>query len=114
MESLEVAHKIIEVASDKQATDIVLLDVRGLCSFADYFVICSGESERQLRTIQEETEHTLKKMGILAHHAEGTPGSGWILLDFGDIIVHIFSAFERQFYQLDEFWRGAVPLVRIQ
>jgi len=109
-----VARKAIEAASDKQASDIALLDARGVCSFADYFVLCSGESERQLQAIFDEVAHALKKEGVLPHHYEGTVDSGWLLLDFGDVIVHIFSPFEREYYQLDELWSQATPIVRIQ
>ena len=94
--------------------DIVLLDTRGVCSFADYFVICSGDSERQIKTIYEEIEHILKREGILAHHREGTVDSGWLLLDFGDVIVHIFASFEREYYQLDKLWSRASIVVRVQ
>lgn len=91
-----------------------MLDTRGVCSFADYFVICTGESERQLKTILEEVEHILKKEGILPHHREGTLDSGWLLIDFGDVIVHIFAPPEREYYQLDELWSEATSVVRIQ
>ncbi len=91
-----------------------MLDTRGVCSFADYFVICSGESERQIKTIYDEVEHALKKEGISPHHREGTPDSGWLLLDFGDVIVHIFAPLERGYYQLDELWSEATPVVTIQ
>ena len=104
----------MEAASDKQASDIVLLDIRGVCSFADYFVICSGESERQIKAIYDEVEHALKKEGILPYHCEGALDSGWLLLDFGDVIVHIFAPLERGYYQLDELWHGATPVVTIQ
>jgi ribosome-associated protein len=114
LESLTVANKAVEAASEKQASDIVLLDTRKVCSFADYFVICSGESTRQIKTIYEEVEHALKKEGVLPHHHEGTLDSGWLLIDFGDVIVHIFASFEREYYQLDELWSEATPLVRIQ
>ena len=114
LDALEVAHKAVEAASDKQAIDAVLLDARGVCSFADYFVICSGESERQIKTIYEEVEHILKKEGILPNHREGTLDSGWLLLDFGDVIVHIFAPFEREYYRLDRLWSEAIPVVRIQ
>ncbi|MBA7469396.1 Ribosomal silencing factor RsfS [subsurface metagenome] len=109
-----MARKAVEVASDKQAKDITLLDVRRVCSFADYFVICSGDSERQIKTIYDEVGHILKKDGIIPLHHEGTIDSGWLLLDFGDVIVHIFAAFEREYYQLDELWEKATPVVRIQ
>ena len=104
----------MEAASDRQASDIVLLDTRGVCSFADYFVICSGETERQIKAIYEEVEHSLKKEGVSPHHREGTLDSGWLLLDFGDVIVHIFAPFEREYYLLAELWSEAIPVVRIQ
>jgi len=104
----------VEAASDKQAGDIVLLDARKVCSFADYFVICSGESERQLRAIYDEIEHTLKREEVLPHHHEGTVNSGWLLLDYGNVIVHIFAALEREYYQLDKLWSKANPVLRIQ
>ena len=109
-----MARKVVEAASSKQASDIVLLDAREVCSFADYFVICSGESNRQIQAIRDEVGHTLKRDGILPHHYEGTIDSGWLLLDFSDVIVHIFAPFEREYYQLDELWSGALPVVRIQ
>ncbi len=91
-----------------------MLDAREVCSFADYFVICSGESERQIKTIYEEVEHALENEGVLPHHREGTLDSGWLLLDYGAVIVHIFAPFEREYYQLSELWNEAIPVVRIQ
>ena len=92
----------------------MLLDARGVCSFADYFVICSGDSERQIQAIFDEVAHALKRDGVLPYHHEGAIDSGWLLLDFGDVIVNIFGPFEREFYQLDELWSKATPIVRIQ
>jgi len=114
LEAIEVARKAVEAASDKQAADIALLDARGVCSFADYFVICSGESARQIQAIFDEVAHILKKEGVLPHHYEGTIDSGWLLLDFGNVVVHIFAPFEREYYQLDELWSQATVIVRIQ
>ena len=105
---------MVEAASNKQANDIVLLDARGVCSFADYLVICSGDSERQLKTIYDEVRHVLKEGGVSPHHLEGTVDSGWLLLDFSDVIIHIFAAFEREYYQLDALWSQARLVVRIQ
>ncbi|MFC1931148.1 ribosome silencing factor [Chloroflexota bacterium] len=90
------------------------MDARKVCSFADYFVICAGETERQIRAIYEEVEHSLKKQGVLPHHHEGTVGSGWLLLDYGNVIVHIFAPLEREFYQLDKLWGEAKLVLRIQ
>jgi len=105
---------VVEAASDKQATDILLLDIHKVCSFADYFVICTGDSDRQIRAIYDEVEHALKRAGILPHHCEGTLDSGWLLLDFRDVIVHIFAPSEREYYQLDKLWSKAIPVLRIQ
>ena len=113
LEALELARKAVEAASDKQANDIVLLDARKVCSFADYFVICAGESDRQIRAIYEEVEHALKKEGVLPGHHEGTVDSGWLLLDYGDVIIHIFAAFEREYYELDKVWDEANLVLRI-
>ena len=87
----EIARLATQVASEKQATDIVMLDVRGLCSFADYFVICSAESTRQIEAIWQAIEGNMKGNGIMPHHSEGTPDSGWLLADFSSVIVHIFA-----------------------
>jgi len=114
LEAIEVAHQVVAAASEKKATDIVLLDTRGVCSFADYFVMCSGESSKQIEAIRDEIGHTLKKEGILPHHYEGAVDSGWLLIDLRDVIVHIFAPIEREHYQLDQLWSQAAPIVRIQ
>ncbi len=113
LEGLEKARRIVDIASDKLATDIVLLDSRNICSFSDYFVMVSGDSVRQLKAIAEEITHQLKQEGIYPLHREGTADSGWLLLDYGDVIVHIFSESERQIYKLDEMWREARPVLRM-
>lgn len=94
--------------------DIALLDVQKVCSFTDYLVICSSESSRQMKAIFDEVAHILKREGIPPHHCEGAVDSGWLLLDFGSVIVHIFSALEREYYQLDDLWSRAIPIIRIQ
>ena len=81
MESTEVARRAVEAASDKQADNIVMLDTREVCSIADYFVICSGESSRQIEAIWQEIREKLKRDGVVPSHIEGAADSGWILLD---------------------------------
>ena len=105
---------MVEAASDKQASNIVLLDTHTVSGFADYFVICSGDTVRQIEAIRDEVGHVLKREGILPHHYEGIVDSGWLLLDYGDVIVHIFAPLEREYYQLDKLWSQASTLVRIQ
>ena len=112
-EGLEKARRIVDIASDKLATDIVLLDASGVCSFADYFVMVSGDSVRQLKAIAEDIAHELKQADVYPLHREGTAESGWILLDYGDVIVHVFSESERQTYRLDEMWSEARPVLRM-
>ena len=114
LEAAEYARKATEIASDRQASDILLLDVRKICSFADYFVICSSETNRHSEALKEVITKGLKEMGGQMLHAEGDSSSGWVLLDYGDVIVHIFSRTEREYYQLDELWRDGTTVVRIQ
>lgn len=114
LETLEIARKAVEAASDKQALDIILLDTSEVCSFADYFVICSGDSSRQINAIIDEIQHALKREGVLPHHYEGTKDAGWFLLDFGDVTVHVFSPEERERYQLEDLWSNARTVLRIQ
>jgi ribosome-associated protein len=114
LEALDLAHKIVEIGSDKQAANIVLLDARGVCSFADYFVLMSAENSRQMHAVLDEVSRTLKKEGVYAHHCEGEVDSGWLLMDYGPVVVHIFSPEEREFYEFDNLWGNAKTVVRIQ
>ena len=91
-----------------------MLDARQICSFADYFVVCSGDSTRQIEAIWQEIRGILKQEGVIPYHSEGTADSGWILLDLGEVIVHIFSPSQRDYYRLDELWDKATPIIRIQ
>ena len=109
-----MAHKIIDVLSDKQAEDILLLDIRNSASFADYFVIANAPSERQIRAILEAVDETLGTEKIYPMGREGEAKSGWVLLDYGDVILHLFAPEERAYYDLESLWHTAVPVVRIQ
>lgn len=104
----------MEAATEKQATDVVLLDVRDICNFADYFVLSTADSGRQINAVAEEIEKVLKTEGERPIHREGSADSGWVLLDYGDVIVHTFAPVERQFYNLEGLWSGAKTIVRIQ
>ena len=108
------AHTAVEVASEKQASDIVLLDISQISPFADFFVILTAESTPQMHTLIEEIEKVLKKQGASLHHKEGTEDSGWVLMDFGDLIVHLFKPTERDLYRIDKLWGQAQEVVRIQ
>lgn len=96
----------IEAALDKKAQDAVVIELGEICSFTDYFLICTGTSTRHNQTIAEHIEETLKKQGVRPLHVEGLPEGEWILLDFVDFVVHIFSSRAREFYDLERLWRA--------
>jgi len=91
-----------------------MLAVGEVCSFADYFVICSGDTDRHIEAVQQAIVSEMKKNGVASHHSEGTADSGWMLVDFGSVVVHIFSSAKRDYYQLDDLWRTGVPVLSIQ
>ena len=111
----ELAHRVVDIASDLQAEDIVLLDIRGQAIFADYFVIMTAGTDRQARALREDMVRRLKLSGVNLNNREGGRGdSGWVLLDFGDVIVHIFGQEQRDYYRLEGLWSKAPQVVRIQ
>ena len=114
LSALEIAHMIVEAAEDKKAADIVLLDVSELTSMADYFVICSGGSERQLGAIGDGISEKLRAEGVRPIGREGGSNSHWTLVDFGAVIVHIFAVPERDYYQLERHWAAAKTVLRVQ
>ncbi len=112
--ALSLARRIVELAEDKKASDIVLIDVHELTSLADYFVICSGGSERQLGAIADGIAEGCKADGFLPLGREGQAGAHWVLLDFGAVVVHVFAPPERDYYQIERFWSDAPTLLRVQ
>lgn len=97
-----------------QAADILMLDLNELNSFADYFVIMSADNRRQMEALAEDLAYALKQAGASLHHKEGTADSGWVLLDFGDVLLHLFAKDIREFYRIDELWSNAKTVVKIQ
>lgn len=91
-----------------------MLDIRAISPIADYFVLCSGENERQLRAISREVVEKMTERGVRPDRTEGDAPSGWILIDFGDVIVHVFDVDQRAFYRLEELWSEAPTLLAIQ
>jgi ribosome-associated protein len=112
--SLDLARRIVELAEDKKAADIVLLDLSELTTLADYFVIASGNSERQLDAIANGIVGGLRDEKIRPFGREGTPASHWVLIDYGGVIVHVFTPPERDFYQLERHWAEAKTVLRVQ
>jgi ribosome-associated protein len=105
----------VDTAADKKAEDVLLLDVSKQSVVTDYFVICSGTSERQLQAISEGIlEQARKQVRAKPRDVEGDGSTGWLLLDFGDVIVHIFAPEKREFYNLEELWRDGKVIVRVQ
>ena len=100
-------------ASDKKATDLVLLDLRAVASFTDFFLICTGASARQVQAISNAIEETLRINSKRPLHIEGYSSGEWILLDYGDFIVHVFSQASRRFYDLERLWRDA-PRIEVK
>jgi ribosome-associated protein len=96
----------LEAALDKKAQDIVILDLDEVCSFTDHFVICTGTSSRHNQTIAEGIDERLRKSGVRPLHIEGHKEGEWILLDYIDFVVHIFTARAREFYDLERLWRA--------
>jgi ribosome-associated protein len=96
----------IEAALEKRAQDAVVLELTDICSFTDYFLICTGTSARHNQTIADSIEETLKKQGVRPLHIEGYTEGEWILLDYVDFVVHIFSSRAREFYDLERLWRA--------
>jgi ribosome-associated protein len=109
-----LALRIAELISDSPASNTLVLDVRGLSSFADYFVVCSGENERQLQAVVNHIAEGLAEDGIKSKRVEGSAIAGWILLDFGDVIVHIFDVEQRAYYRLESLWSDAPTILAIQ
>jgi ribosome-associated protein len=103
----------VDFAVAKLAEDVLLLDIRPVSTIADYFVICSGASERQIQSICEDIWAELKGAGIRPLHSEGAASSGWILIDYGSVIVHIFLPQTRDYYGLEQLWKDARTVVRI-
>jgi ribosome-associated protein len=97
----------VEAAQDKQAVDITVLKLPGAGAFAEYFLLCSGRSQPQIKAIGEAIEERLDAQGLHLTHREGKSGAEWVLLDYGDFVVHIFSERARQYYDLERLWRTA-------
>lgn len=105
---------MVELAEDKQADEIVMLDIRPQSTIADYFVICSGGNDRQLKAIVDHIDETIHKEFGLNPRQEGTADTGWIVLDYNDVVVHVFSPTQRDYYRLERLWSKVPPVVVVQ
>ena len=103
----ELVMTAVRAVSEKKATEIVLLDLRSVASFTEFFVLSTGGNTRQVQAIADSVEEKLREQGKRPHHIEGRTSGEWILLDYGDFIVHVFSSSARRFYDLERLWRDA-------
>lgn len=111
-----MARKIVDLVEDKQALDITLLDLRQITVLTDYFVLCTSQSTRQTQAIIDSVATELKQQaGLLPlHPPEGSNDSGWALIDYSDVVVHVFDASTRSFYNLEDLWKDGTVVVKIQ
>jgi ribosome-associated protein len=111
------AEAVVRVAAhaalDKKALDLAVLDLQGLSTIADFFLVCSARSTTQAETIAEAVRGALRTEGVRPRHNEGSAESGWLLLDYGDVVVHVFLEETRGFYALERLW-GDAPLVSVE
>ena len=111
----DLAQRLVDLLSDRQAEDVTILDISQIASFTDYFVIASGQNARHMRSLVDAFDTELAREGVKSLRREGEPDGGWVLFDFGDVIVHLFSPEDRAFYNLEGLWgREGVAAVRFQ
>lgn len=117
LEPLDRALRITGAADKRRAEEVVVLDMRGLTTICDYFVICSGRSRPHVDAIAEEVEEQMSALGIEPRHIEGIPDSSWVILDYLDVVVHVFEPDARRFYNLEGLWGDAarveVPVTEV-
>jgi ribosome-associated protein len=114
IDSEALARRIADIAADRKAIDIRVLDLRGIVSYTDFFVICSGNTERQTKAIHDAVHRELKDAeGLLPRRSEGEREARWILLDYLDCVVHIFTPEAREYYRLEQLW-GEAPQMAVE
>lgn len=113
IEPAALAHRIVEIASDKKGSDIVMLRTAELTTIADYFIICTGRSDRQVKALSDAILETLRDAGVRPLGVEGRDSARWVLVDFGSVILHVFAPEEREYYGLERLWSKAAPVVRV-
>lgn len=105
---------MVNSLEEKKGENILLIDIREVASFADYFVLCNGTSERMLDSLADAVRESAKKNFGLLSRTEGTPSAGWMLVDIGDVVVHLFSPERRDYYRLEDLWSQGKILLRLQ
>jgi ribosome-associated protein len=104
----------VESLEDKKGEDILLIDIKEIASFTDYFVICTGTSDRMLDALAKSVQDAMREKHQRKGRIEGQPHDGWLVVDFGSVVVHLFSRDQRDYYRLEELWQEGKVLVRVQ
>lgn len=114
LNTVETARRLVEVLEEKKGENIILLDVTGVASFTDFFIFCNGSSNRMLTALAETVDRTARtEMGVHTK-IEGKADDGWVLLDMGDIVIHLFDVDRRKYYALEELWNSGKVVVKFQ
>jgi ribosome-associated protein len=111
--ALELAKKIVNALEDKKGENIVLMDMQGVVPFTDFFIICSGTSDRMLNALSDAASDAAKQHGDINARLEGKPQDGWLLVDCGDVVIHLFSPDQRSYYRLEQLWEKSKVLLRV-
>jgi ribosome-associated protein len=114
IDTLQASRELVLALEEKKAEDIVLLDLRGISMFTDYFVICSGSSDRMLSSLLRTAKECIQKQIGRKGDIQGIPSNGWIAVDYGDLVLHIFSPEQRNYYLLEELWSDGKTLLTIK
>ncbi len=114
LDALEISRTIVDILEEKKGENILLLDIHEFSDFTDFFVICSGTSDRMLKALADATIELVHERYDIKGHVEGQPQDGWLLIDYGDVILHLFSPERRNYYRLEELWGQGKTLLRLQ
>jgi len=114
LDTLELARKMAIILEEKKGEDIILIDIRELADFADFFIICTGTSDRMLKSLADELSDRMRAQEKLRGRFEGDAVDGWILIDYGDVVVHLFSPDRRSYYRLEDLWSKGKTLLHMQ
>ena len=111
---MELARAIVNILEEKKGENILLLDIHEVASFTDYFIICSGTSDRMLDSLAKAVREDVRNLYKLHAIQQGQPSGGWLVTDFGDVVVHLFSPDQRDYYRLEDLWDKGKVLLRLQ
>ena len=114
MSKQELQYAIVDVLEEKKGEDILLLDLKGVAEFCDYFVICNGTSDRMLDALSDDLVRKIRETHQLKGRQEGLSRDGWLLVDYGSVVVHLFSPDQRDYYALEELWHEGKTVLHIQ